>query len=528
MIKKRESVVILLYSFIFAVLNIHIILLQHVQWGIGFIVEPILITAATAGVFFIVKSIFKLFPKITKKNINNEKDVVKYYFIVFLVQLLFWGIVFAAYWPGLFSEDVERQLIQGHVSTHHPQVHSFYLQFFYNYVGGNLLKSYNLAIAISVIIQMIIASLALAYSHTFLFEMGLNKIFRYIFIASTSLLPACSLIFICTTKDAFFSAFMCLSFTLIVEYYLDRNRFKRKPIKYALLFFSLMGMVLFRKNGTYPIIAWLGVGVIRDIIKHKIKANHVMIITSFAGMISGMVLLAVIKSVTGAIPGSLNEMLSVPYQQIAYVYSIHEEELSEEEKEMIHEVLPKVEEYEPYRADPVKDYAVIENKKSILLKVWIELGKRYFGDYVTAFLKLNAGYLCVADLSYSTVYGTGNGKGVFMTYYVDGFGVESKSLIPQLKWLYEKLFTDNYFRFVPVLNLLCSPAFYFWTIILLFSFSIVKGKYSLIPEFIFLITYIATLLLGPCSVVRYALPYIVCIPTYFLLVGFEKEINANN
>ena len=41
-------------------------------------------------------------------------------------------------------------------------------------------------------------------------------------------------------------------------------------------------------------------------------------------------------------------------------------------------------------ADPVKDYAEIYNKRSTFAKLWVKLGLRYFGDYVTAFLKLNA------------------------------------------------------------------------------------------------------------------------------------------
>ena len=65
MIKKRENVVIFLYSIIFAVLNIHIIFLQHVQKGnISFAVELILIIVAAISVFFIVKFIHNLFPKI--------------------------------------------------------------------------------------------------------------------------------------------------------------------------------------------------------------------------------------------------------------------------------------------------------------------------------------------------------------------------------------------------------------------------------------------------------------------------------
>ena len=127
-------------------------------------------------------------------------------------------------------------------------------------------------------------------------------------------------------------------------------------------------------------------------------------------------------------------MLSVPYQQIAYVYTIHEQELISEEKETILEILPKAMEYEPQRADPVKDYAEIYNKRSTFAKLWIKLGLRYFGDYVIAFLKLNAGYLCLTDLSYSEVYGTGNGRGIFITFFVDdGYGIEHVSLIPPLE-----------------------------------------------------------------------------------------------
>ncbi|MCR5557535.1 MAG: DUF6020 family protein [Butyrivibrio sp.] len=442
--------------------------------------------------------------------------------MTFGIHMLLWGIVFLAYWPGLFTNDIGWQLRQGYgdiYTTHHPLAHTLYMQFFYYFVGGRVLHNYNIAIAISILIQMAVASLSVGYGHLFLYKIGVNRVLRYALVLLTGVLPACSLIFICTTKDAYFSAFVVLGFTLACEYEFDCEIFDKYRAKYVFLALAIVGMILFRKNGIYPVIALVAIVIIRGAMRHDLHDRRRYVFSLVVGLLAGMVLLTGIKKMVGGYNGSINEMLSVPYQQIAYVYTVHEEELSLEEKEAILEILPKAMEYEPQRADPVKDYAEIYNKRSTLVKLWVKLGTRYFGDYVTAFLKLNAGYLCLTDLSYSEVYGTGNGKGIFITFFVDDdYGIEHRSLIPPLEWLYEKLYTDNYFKYVPVLNILCSPAFYSWIVLLLFAFSVIEGDFCSLAAFVFILAYIATLLLGPCALVRYALPYMLCVPVYGALV----------
>jgi len=492
---KKSKIVIILYSILFAFFNIHIMYLQHPQWfGDSVILEVAGIVIVTIVVFVLVKKLY-LFIKMREDDgvitdRHTDSHLRRYFWIVFLIQMLLWGIVFLAYWPGLFTNDIGWQLRQGHddiYTTHHPLVHTLYMQFFYYIVGGEILHNYNAANALSILIQMAFTSISVAYSHLFLYRVGVNKKLRYVLVALTGVLPCCSLIVISTTKDVFFSAFVVLGFTLACEYEYDNKLFEEHRVKFVILALSIVGMILFRKNGIYPVIAMAVIVIIREMIRHNLCKHSRYIFSLVVGLIAGMVMLTGIKKMVGGYDGSINEMLSVPYQQIAYVYTIHEQEMTLEEKETILEILPKAMEYEPQRADPVKDYAEIYNKKSTFAKLWVKLGLRYFGDYVTAFLKLNAGYLCLADLSYSEVYGTGNGRGIFITFFTDdGYGIVHEPLIPPLEWLYEKLYTDNYFKYVPVLNILCCPAFYSWLFMLLFAFSIIEGNYSSFTAFVFI------------------------------------------
>ena len=516
-VTNRRNVFFAIFALLFSVINTHIFFLQYLEGLSGaLILELICIPVVGVLVFFIA---CRLHTFLSKWKIQDEKlprdsqSCRRYFFVVCAIQLLAWGVILLAYWPGLLNYDISVQLKQGHgevINTHHPLVHNLYMWFFYYDIGEKLLKNYNAGIFLSVLVQMILVSGMVSY--------------RYALIGFTSLLPTVSMIVISTTKDGFFFGFVALFFTLLCDFELDRVAFSGNIKKIILMFFATVGLILFRKNGVYAIIAVAVISLFQMIYRKEAKECGKTVLTLFIGLLAGIAMLSGLKAALGAKSGSLKEMLCVPYQQIAYVYSLHEQEIGDEDKSIIEEIIPTIENYEYYRADPVKDYAVIENKKSLLLKLWINLGKKYWKDYITAFLRLDAGYLSLTDISYSEIYGAANRKGVLLSFWVSDFGVEHRALLPHVEWLYEKLYTENYFKYVPVLNVLMSPAFYLWLILLLFAFSLTDKKYYTVPLFIFLMTYVATLMLGPCVLVRYALPYIICVPAYgFCVLGTKEE-----
>lgn len=115
----------------------------------------------------------------------------QYFTAVALFQFLSWIPVFLAYYPGLFAYDVMSQIPQkiGTYSTHHPLLHTLYLQFFYYIIGNRICKSFNIGIACATLVQMAIFSAMLSFTHSYLRRIKIHYKIRLIYIAVTSFSP---------------------------------------------------------------------------------------------------------------------------------------------------------------------------------------------------------------------------------------------------------------------------------------------------------------------------------------------------
>lgn len=492
--------------------------------SINYFLSTLILACISFG--FLTKKIFD----IKKRNVgvrDRHMSLKKYYFLVAFVLFFLWLPVFLAYYPGIFAYDVFMQLIQttGRYGTHHPLAHTIYLKFFYNVVGGRVFNNYNLGIACASIVQMIIFSFMMSYIHLYLYRIKVNKTVRIILIGCTALLPMFSMLAISMTKDVFFSGFVGMLVTSLCFYYSNKEQYESKKVYSIIYICSIIGTILFRNNGRYPIIVMLVIFVIFG----QMKKNYKMFYYTFIGAILGLVGIFSLKTILNANEGSKNEMLSVPYQQIASVYSENYENLTKTEIKNIEQVMPSVRNYKPYLSDYVKNdgQGMCDVKKFINL--YINLGCKYPSSYIKAFFMLNAGYFNLTDTSFSEIYGKKNRQGIFQSMTRSGFNVEHKTKFNVLEKLYEYLYTDNNYQNIWGLNLLCAPAFYFWLIIIFVVACLAYRCSDSILICTYMLVLLATLLAGPCVLPRYALPYIVCIPALFSFVFYKiKENNANN
>lgn len=103
-------------------------------------------------------------------------------------------------------------------------------------------------------------------------------------------------------------------------------------------------------------------------------------------------------SVLGVVPGSVREVLSVPFQQTARFMKLRSDEVSKEEFEIINQVLPASKlgrRYNPDNADYIKDKFKVESTKKDLIeyfKVWLAMGFRHPRIYIDATLANTYGY----------------------------------------------------------------------------------------------------------------------------------------
>lgn len=449
------------------------------------------------------------FVKRTDKLLDGNNR--KYLFYMF-VTIVMWLPVFLAYYPGLFTYDVFAQIPQPPYYTQHPLIHTLLLQFFYYEIGEKLTGSYNVGMACYCIIQMLILAAAIAYMHLFLYRMGIGRKARSVLLIYTGIFPVYSVLSISTTKDIIFTAFFLVLFLCLCYWNMAQYFFEERNMQ-VLYIVSIVGVILFRNNGIYCVILLIAAILVmmrgRDILK--------LLLWTVVGIVLAFVIHGALKYSTHALNGSKNEMLSVPYQQISYVYNTRYDELSEDEVLQIEKIIPNVNDYRSECADNVKASGTASENKKEFIEIYLRLLKRYPISYTLAFLRNSMGYWYLFDTTNAEIYGYGpeGRKGYMLTDTKSGFNIEHVSYFPALENLYERWFSLNEYQKNPLLFVLCSLALYFWAVVLCIFYAVgLKSKHILLPVTL-LLGYGITVFAGPCALVRYAFPIIVCVPPLF-------------
>ena len=471
---------------------------------------------------------------------RNHKDRTYYWICVGLLLLCFLP-VFLAYYPGPLAYDIAHQLVQGPLaaastnpevvsravafSTPNPLPHTLYMEFFYFILGEKVFiplglsgnAAHTLAIALSNILQMFIVALCCSLLHQLLYRLNWKKPLRIFLLLFNGLLPTISLMAITTTKDTLFSAFLVVLVTALCYFELTPDYKGRIPM----LIIGLLMSCLMRHNGIYGVLIMLVVSslhLLRQHRKNAVTLIAVTIVTSicYFGISNGL------RIGLDALGGNPNEMLAVPYQQVACVYkhqSLHDT-LSESDKEAILTFIPNADNYNPATMDSVKMGAHASDNYGEFFKLYLQLLVRYPGDYIQSFLDLTRGYWYFMDDSFTDVYGAAieSRSGCLLTGYADGFEVVHKSLLPPLEAVYERLFSNNSYLKMFLLRLLMSPALYLWAIILPVFYGMENKQGSLITPTSLVLAIILTYLAGPCALLRYALPYILCVPAVWAML----------
>lgn len=524
----KSKIVMALFSLFFSVMNIGVWKLDEINKGYLEGEAAILIAFINIMILWVVSySVMNVIlqydtKKLFDKDIISEKksnDLRKYGVIVSLSQFAAWLPVFLAYWPGLFEYDAANQLAQWvtkDYSTHHPLVHTLYLQFFYF-----LFDDYdtNYGIVAATLTQMLLFSVMLTSMQLFLYRCRVKKKIRLIILAITCFSPYFSMLSISMTKDTLYAGFVCVFFSCLTWICMQQNVGRKVYLSYVL---SVLGVVTFRNNGIYGISAITIVLVIQVIRK---KGNQRLLISTLIGLLGACLMLTGLKLVLHAKNGSSNEALSIPYQQLACVYHSQEDELDEATKIQIRQIIPDVEKYIFYCSDQIKGSAKGMEYKKEFIALYIRLGLKYPQTYIKAFLVHDAGYFNIADDTFAEIYGVENRQGIFPSGTKEGFKVDvsHKTYFPALENLYEYLYTTNHYQDIILFKWFLSPAFYLWCIALAICIGCLRGNKR--PGI--LVAYLAvstlTILAGPCVLARYILAFMVCIPQLYAYVYMEES-----
>lgn len=440
----------------------------------------------------------------------------------FLCCLFCWLPYYLYQYPGIMTPDSINQLEQilGVIpwSNHHPWVHTLVFSFFYH-IGYALTGNMVTAVSVYTLFQMCLLAGSVAY---FISTLRSHKIRPFVLLLITAfyaLIPYHAVFSVTVWKDIPFAAavlfFSCAILRLSVQ-----NRVCAGNL--AVFMISGVMICLFRSNGWYAFL--LALPFLLFGFRHKAKAVYPPL---FAALLLAVVVKYPVMDAFGVQQPDFIESVSIPMQQITAVIC-NDRYLSEEERALIEEVVDLTyirDLYNPTFADNIKELVRAGNQdylvahKNEFLKLWIHLGLRYPGDYLTAYVKQTYGYWYP-----DSFYLVAEAEGVSAT----DLGVSHTPLIGGPLVIKSKEIAVKLGSMVPIYGTLWSMGVACWVLLFSVSVSVIRRDYHR------LICYLpgAALLLSVlvatpvATEFRYVYFLVLCLPFYLITAILPEEADA--
>lgn len=546
-IEKRRLLVSLCFGFIMGFM---------IYLGAGY-VRDVMLAASLAGFFAalvsltlffaaMVSMLLRALPAIGAVNVDAKARLdslaerfdrrcgMKTYLAVFLMTGIFFFLTFLAVYPGIYSYDASVQVLQFFgdkpVTNHHPLLHTLFLCGSLK-LGNVLFGSWQAGMVIHSILQALIMDAVFSYV---IWRMIKEKrpafliAFTYLFLVVN---PYIRIMVFITTKDVLFGAAFLLAFLWAADMVRDvrdgkGKRFFQSGFLQFRFFLAVLFMCFLRNQGIYVFLFFALIFFLYQAItagkteKGQLRPSRwllcAVLTAAFYGLVTGPV-----YSLLGVEPGDMREMLSVPMQQLARAYNEEPEQLSEEEKEYIREViLPEsLEQYVSVNADPVKSgfqTDVLKADPKRFAGTWLSVGLKTPLVYLDSFCLGNWGYWYPEETQYWINYIVFDGA--FMEAEYNVLNIRRDSRLPRYEERLRELSLTPAFEDIPVLSLLLNQAFPFWMMLVTAAVCIFQRKYRALIPLTLILGYWGTLLLGPVTSVRYAFPLMLCVPALLAVV----------
>lgn len=460
------------------------------------------------GLFLILSRLFSLmFSNIDRikifENARTNKNTFKLFLLVFGIILICWVPYFLRFFPAIMTPDsyyVIHYADSKILSDFHTFGHTWFFGIFFH-LGKLLFSNLNIAVAFSIIIQMILMASIFAYCIIYLYNKGLKKGLCILCTAIYALSPLHSHYSITLWRDIVFGGAFVLLFISFLEIVSSKNNLKKSSI--ALLIISILFILFFRNNGIYVCILLLPFILFSKISKKKLIAITYISILIFYFIVKGPIFdyFNVQKSTT-------REAFSIPLQQIARTIAMGKE-IDEESKNYLSEIMDinvVNEKYASAISDPIKTLInndKLSESKGTFFKIWFKNLIKYPRIYVEAYLTQTLGYWYPNTEYWAT---GGESKSV-----ISAVNVCSNPLTPELV---NKVIDITSSRRLPFCNLIWSIGTATFTLIISTFIFVYKNKTKYLLCYIPLYLLLFTILISTpvfCEL-RYVYGIFTCIP----------------
>ncbi len=440
----------------------------------------------------------------------------------FLCCLFCWLPYYLYQYPGIMTPDSINQLEQilGVIpwSNHHPWVHTLVFGFFYH-IGYALTGNMVAAVSVYTFFQMCLLAGSVAYFISTLRSHKIRPFVLLLIMAFYALIPYHAVFSVTVWKDIPFAAavlfFSCAVLRLSVQ-----NQVCFKNL--AVLFIAGVMICLFRSNGWYAFL--LAMPFLLFGFRRKAKAVYLPLFTAL--FVAVIVKYPVMSAFHVQQPDFI-ESVSIPMQQITAVIC-NGRYLSDEELALIEEVVDLTyihDLYNPTFADNIKELVRAGNQdylvthKNEFLKLWIDLGLRYPGDYLTAYVNQTYGYWYP-----DSFYLVAEAEGVSAT----DLGVSHTPLIGGPLVIKAKEIAIKLGSMVPIYGTLWSMGVACWVLLFSISVSVIRRDYHrlicYLPGIALLLSVLAATPVA--TEFRYVYFLVLCLPFYLITAILPAETDA--
>lgn len=422
--------------------------------------------------------------------------------------LIVWLPIIVLSYPGNLCGDTLMQIWEAlgmkEYWAHNPLFVTIILKLFLA-IGEWGFGSISAGLFLFSITQCVLMALVLGYSLKRLYERNVGIISRYIIFAVYLLAPAYSNMATTPGKDALYMTLFLLYILCLEEIFHTLPKQPPKPSFWVKFILICLLLCLVRKNGIYIIVPTGLVLVFALIPKTDYKKRLlILLMCCIIPFASFKCCQGFLENVTNAEPGSIREMLSIPFQQSArYIYA-YGDNLSNFEYEAISNLLLDANLighiYSPDISDPVKG---LYNTDATTLDLI-----NYFKAWL---IGLSKGPLAYFDAFFQHVYGWFYpGVVNVIRYHATDELITAPVFFTQmresLKAFYESL------GFIPPFSLLENMGAYVWAMfwLLLSRIKEPMKKWLLFPLFFSLLICMAS----PAfyNNARYGYPILISVP----------------
>lgn len=446
------------------------------------------------------------------------------------VMLIMWLPVALYLYPAVMTEDSIWQLQQAagqtELTDHHPVLHTMIIRLTYSLgqwlFNGDDTKS----VFVYVITQQLFLSACFAYLVETLYK---SKVKKPVVICSLLfyIVPVYHAAYSATMwKDVWFGGILAVISSLLWRLLSKEEKFRLSVSEAVMLFVFSLGMCLMRSNGLYAFVLLLIAGIAVFLRRSKLTVAVMTAVLAAALIIKGPV-----YSAMGVKPVDTVESLSIPIQQVAYVAK-NPENLTDEQRELLDRVVDVDmirDKYQNWLSDNMKNLVrengnqeYLSEHKSDYLKLWAELGCRYPGKYLKAYINQTCGYW-FPDVQYWVIMDN---------CMSEGFDIRAGSKAgPFTEFI---MFYNNAYIETPFLGLLWSIGTGVWVFIFMMGAAVRRHKRSVLIVYLPVLAVWLTLMIATpvFSEFRYiyslftSLPLFCTIPFLKMEPGAEKTDEA--